>query len=448
LLGIVNITSKTVEDIEGFSSSTSLTASANGTDVFKQEVNLLYGSTISRDTDIMFALDIMNSDDDGSNYYDPDNIYKRGTTLTSFDNDEAGFVRVVPNDGFDNHQQDYHFKFRMNKSLFKIGLDYSDLDEGIATLLDGSNYYVNSSLTDYKWHTTRLSSFINSDITIHKKLIFKPKFYYRKDKVIDDSGFSYPWMNGTRSAGEFRSFQQSTSRYGVDLAAAYEHKASWSILFGYSFERDNTESEYSSWSSQPSERFRRKLNSIYFQSISDVEENLTLLVGSRYDKESGIGGEWMPRMGLVHSASNVDGGTFITKLLYGESFRGLATYEKEPNQDNPESAGVVPEKAKTTELQFIYSRSQKQEYDMSFWYTEIDNLRIDGTRGFNLINSEVKNYRDQITYGTQIDFKIEIIPKIDWTYNYTYTKGQEKNLYYQNAFLGVPTLIQSKGHLY
>jgi outer membrane receptor protein involved in Fe transport len=380
----------------------------------------------------MVSLDLIHSNDTGEHYYDPDNIYKRGTVLTDFDG--SGDIHTVPDNGFDNHQDDLHLKLRANKNNeLKFGLDYSDIDEGLGSFLNGATYFANSSDNDFKWHSIRFSSFISDVYHINNEL----KIYYRKDELKDDSGFSYTFINRGRDPGTFRSWQQTASRWGLDLITNYNPNDSLSVLIGYNYESDNTESEFSSWSTGINPQFKRTLHSGLFQTIYDISNNLTFLIGTRYDHEEGINSEWMPRTGLVYTHDNNDGSELITKFLYGKSFRALTTYEKEPNQDNPTAAGVVPEKAGTYEFQVIYLPNNKQKYDISFWHTSITNLRIDGTSGYNRIDGIEKNFTSEDTWGMQAAINIKLAKNLGWTFNYTYTNGENNDIYYQDEDLSV-----------
>jgi len=448
LLGVINIISKKADDIDGVALSVSATTNTVSDDWYKQDVNILFGQTITDDIGIMASFDFVNSTDSGEHYSDPNGIYTKGTPLSSVD--DINNVQTVADDGFDNHQKDYHFKLRLNKAnLIKIGFDYSDMDDGLGSFLDGSSYFVNSSQTDYKWHVTRLSSFITGVYEVNDEIKIEPKLYYREDEIKDDSGFAYTYdrsssfpIDEPKPAGTMRNYQQKTSRIGVDFATRYEPSDALSILLGYNHETDDTESEYSSWYPKDSNnRFIRTLNSGYMQLLYDVTENLNFLLGGRYDKENGLDGVWIPRTALVHTLNMDNESQLITKLMYGESFRALATYEKAPNADNPSKAGLVPEKAKTYEFQILYIPTQKQKYNVSLWYSEIENLRINGTDGYNKINGEEKDYRDQTTFGLQASVDIELTKELDFLFNYTYTDGENKNMYYQDEDRNLPDEI-------
>jgi len=441
LLGVINITSKSSEDINGIEISASTTTATSTNEWFKQDYNILYGKTFSNDIGLMLSLDLINSDDDGEHYYDPDGIYTKGTVLVR--NNDASTSRVVADDGFNNHQKDYHLKLRLNKGDdIKLGFDYSDMDEGLGTFLDASNYLTNSSLSDYKWHVTRLSSFISGMYKINDEIKIEPKIYYREDEIKDDSGFAYtydqtggyPAGPEPKPSGTMRHFKQKTSRFGFDLATRYEPNEKLSVLFGYNFESDNTQSEYSDWFLEdPDNNYDRTMHSLYLQTSYDMTNNLNFLLAARYNNENDVDAEFIPRASIVYDLNMPSGGELITKLMYGESFRALATYEKQPNADNPNSPGVVPEKAQTYEFQVIYLPNKKQKYDISMWYTDIQDLRIEGTNAYNLINGEEKNYREQKTWGLQASVDIVLSEKLNWMFNYTYTDGENEDLYYQNT---------------
>ena len=449
LLGVINIISKKPSDINGLSVSASTTANTTSYKAFKHDVNILYGDTFSSDIGVLVALDLVKNSDDGEHYYDPDGIFKKGTTLVR--KNDASILRTVPDDGFDNHQNDYHLKVRLTQSEhFTFGLDYSDMNEGLGSFLNAAEYLTNNQSSDYQWNVQRLSSFVKGSFNVSDSFKIEPKIYYRADTIKDNSGFAYNYDKTVNSddatipkpSGTMRNFQQETSRLGFDLATTYEPDDSLSILLGYNYEIDDTQSEYSNWYPEdPNNNFTRELHSLYAQGVYTFIDNVNFLLGGRYDMEYGINPEFMPRVGVVYTQNN-SYGQFINKVLYGESFRALATYEKEPNADNPKSAGIKPEKAKTYEYQIIYIPNKHQKYDISLWYSEFQDLRIDGTSAYNLINAEHKDYREQKTWGLQAALYFALTQKLNLTLNYTYTDGENNDLYYQDESLNIPNEIQ------
>jgi len=441
LLGVINITTKKPEDINGGELSVAVSAA---TDDFgsplQYDLASQYGKVFNNGIGFYGAVEYIYSDDDGLSHYDPDNLYQAGTTIARAGSD---VIDIVPDDGFDNHKRDLYVTLRLDQGKnFELGFDYANLDKGLATFLMPSAYHNNHDGTDYQWHNRRFSSFAQSEIHLSDKLYLKPKLYYRQDQIVDDSGFSYTYVRSGFPAGTMRTFKQDAYRIGGDISADYRPSEDLSILFGINGEYDETENEQSSFSSDKNPTFYRTLFSSYGQLVYQYDYGFKFLLGGRYDKESDIKGQFSPRASVVHSVDGLGAGEgkLITKLLYGQSFRALANFEKDDIYFIEVGSGAEPEEASTYELQSIYVPNKTIRFDASFWYTEIDNLKISGTEGFTLFAGEQYNYRNQKTYGLSSAVDIQISEDLLFNVNYTLTDGKNLDVFYQNDNYSVPEM--------
>ena len=441
LLGVINITSKKPEDIDGAELSVSFSSARDNLGKpLQYDLASQFGKVLKNGIGLYAAAQYIYSDDEGGNHYDPDSLYQVGTEIVRAGSD---IIDVVPDQGFDNHKRDLYLSLRLDRGKdVEFGVDYSDLDKGLATFLMPSSYYNNHAGTDYRWHNRRLSSFVQSEVQLNEKLRVKPKIYYRQDQIVDDSGFAYTYERNGFPAGTVRYFQQDAFRIGGDISVDYYPVEQLSILFGVNGEYDETENEQSSFSEDENPIFYRSLFSSYGQVIYQLDPGFKLLIGGRYDKESDSRGQFSPRASVVHTIEGL--GTaeaqWINKVLYGQSFRALANYEKDDIYFTEVGSGAEPEVATTYEFQSIYIPNNTLRLDTSIWFTEIEDLKISGTEGFTLFNGEQYNYREQKTAGFSSSLDFQANEAVLVNINYTYTDGKNRGVFYQNDHFGVPEL--------
>lgn len=239
LVGIINIITKKPEEINGVSASACYESSI-GDEILafnKYNFDLAAGKKFESGFGISGNIHFIKSNDEGKDYYDPDNIYKK---------DHVHYGELVPDDGFDNHQNDFVTSIRLTKdNSYTLGLDYSDIDEGIGSFLDGGNYMTNSDSVDFRWHTRRLSTFSKFDFKVSDDFNISPILYYRKDQVVNNSGyaFNYDWASISVSRGTLRYNRQYLFRYGLDLMLDYKISDKLSCIGGLVLEESQTSNE-------------------------------------------------------------------------------------------------------------------------------------------------------------------------------------------------------------
>ena len=443
LLGVINIISKEPGSLDGGKISLAATSSTEqSSSPQRYNLDMQYGKVLDNDIGLYAAMSYIHSNDEGEDYYDPDNLYSQGTVIA-----QAGTSNIytVSDQGFDNHQQDIHLKLRLDKGdFFAIGLDYADMNEGLASFLMPSTYYANHDGLDYQWHTSRLSTFMTANFQPQEELLIRPRLYYRQDQIKDDSGFAYTSTHSGYPPGTMRTFSQDCQRLGLDINALYTPQQELSLLLGLNGEYDETENEQSSFSNAHNPTYYRHLLAAYGQAAYQLNKQFKGLLGGRYDKETDSSGQFSPRLSLVYTKEGVgtSQGRLISKLLYGRSFRALANYEKYDIYNvNLVGINEEPEIAESFEMQTIYQPQQNTKVSLSLWHTTIDKLKASGTEGYTMKNNEQHEYRDQVTYGLTATLALQPLTDLNWSLDYTHTRGKNKGMLYQNSNFGVPNEV-------
>lgn len=462
LVGIINLITKKTGEVNGVSSSLRYESSI-GDEILafnKYDFDLTAGNKFKNGFGFSSNFHFIKNDDEGKDYYDPDNIYKKG---------HIHYGEIVPDDGFNNHQNDFITSIRLTKdNVYTLGLDFANINEGTGSFLDGANYMVNSDSVDNRWHTHRLSAFSRFDFDLSDKLKLSPTLYYKKDQVMTNSGFAYNYDWTIAPRGTFRYYRQYLFRYGVDFMLNYNPTDKLSLVGGLVLEESQTSNE--------SRRFGSKLNeynniinsdeeilserieylydtlgnitdtltyidtvtyqnnqkysivkqySVYYQADYTFNDHWRVLIGGRYYKESDINGVFTPRAGIVYNTEGLISGKgqIVIKALYGQSFKPLANEDKyDPRTGELFVKGLKPAKNTTYELATTYLSDKYLRLELIGWSNSIKNYYVYGTDcGLDNI--------DQITYGFQALGKYQI-SRLSFDVNYTYTDGKNKGQWY------------------
>ncbi len=120
---------------------------------------------------------------------------------------------------------------------------------------------------------------------------------------------------------------------------------------------------------------KRKMRiwSIYLQNIYQLRENISFVLGGRYDRYSTFGKTLNPRVGIVYHLYKRS----TIKFLYGTAFRAPSNYElyyhdgylsMKPNPD------LIPEKLKTYEAVFEQGIGENMQGGLSLYRTDLSNI--------------------------------------------------------------------------
>jgi outer membrane receptor for ferrienterochelin and colicins len=470
LVGIINLITKRPEDIGGINSSVSYGSSiGNEIRAFdKYNINVTVGKQLESGFGFLASINAILNNDNGLDYYDPDNIFKKG---------HVHYGELVSDNGFDNHQNDYIATFRLTKGEnYTLGFDYSDIDEGLGSFLDGGNYMVNNNSVDCKWHTRRVSAFSSFTLDITDKIIVTPKLYFRKDQIVNNSGFAYNYDKPSYNAprGTFRNFKQQCFRNGFDNTIQYQPTENLSLLGGIVLEETQTANEVSRYgfvtsnnhniinpfeelysehyeyiydedgnvidsvtvidtlTYQNNQQFTfMQQYSLYYQAEYGLNESWKFLTGGRYYKETDLSGVFTPRVGVVYNRKDLfqDDDLLVFKLLYGEAFKALAHYDKYDGLTGELNDDLKPAKITTYEFSTGYLPNKYSRFEVTAWYNNIDNYYVYGT------NCELDNI-NQITYGFQTSGEFKIRDFVV-SANYTFTDGENRDQWYHSSSYSV-----------
>ncbi len=460
LVGVINLITKNPDEINGIQASGGYTSSI-GDEMLafnKYNINTVFGKQFARGIGVTASFNAILSDDQGMDYYDPDNFYVK---------DHIKYDDPVVDDGFDNHQNDYIGSIRLTKdNVFTFGIDYADIDEGLGSMRNGSWYYVNNDSIDVRWHTRRASAFSSYKFIFNEKFSITPKLYYRNDQTVNNSGFARTYGS---TKGVFRGWKQQSYRNGIDVKFDWNILDNLSFMGGVVYENSQTANEvirtgtlmnnYNNIINQEEEYDTYELEyddddnlidtllitdtyqnnipimyinqySLYYQIVYDLNQNFKFLFGGRYYKETEIKGVFTPRAGLVFNKKKLFAkkDQFIVKLMYGQAFKALANDEK--YEDNILREDLLPAKSTTYEVSTVYLPTSNSKFELTGWYNNIDNYYVYGTA------CEEDNIT-QKTYGFQAvgEFKIG---RFIIGANYTYTDGQNEGQWYQYESYAVP----------
>jgi iron complex outermembrane receptor protein len=191
----------------------------------------------------------------------------------------------------------------------------------------------------------------------------------------------------------------------------------------------------------------REVYAVYTELLYDVNEDIRVTLGGRYDNFSDFGGNFSPRGGLTWQVNNTN--TF--KFMYGEAFRA-PTFAELYNKNNPAVIGnpdLNPEKIKTFELSYMNSDMDNTEIALTFFHNNLsDIITIDST-GQHLNNGDIK------TQGVEAEVKYNLGRGSFVMANYTYQDPENKttntpmaNVSRHKAYMGVNYRLDKIYNLY
>jgi len=191
----------------------------------------------------------------------------------------------------------------------------------------------------------------------------------------------------------------------------------------------------------------REVHSFYSELLYDVNEEIRVTLGGRYDHFSDFGGNFSPRGGVTWQVNDTN--TF--KFMYGEAFRA-PTFAELYNRNNPAVVGnpdLNPEKIKTFELSCINSDIDNTEIALTFFHNNLsDIITIDST-GQHLNNGDIK------TQGLEAEVKYNLGRGSFIMANYTYQDPQNEttnapmaNVSRHKAYIGGNYRIDKMYNLY
>jgi iron complex outermembrane receptor protein len=190
----------------------------------------------------------------------------------------------------------------------------------------------------------------------------------------------------------------------------------------------------------------RSFWAIYSELLYDVQENLRVTAGMRYDHYSDFGGVFNPRLGMAWEVNSHN----TIKLMYGEAFRA-PTFAELYNKNNPALVGnpdLDPERVKTLELNIQNSSIDNLEASLSIFKSTINDI-------ITTANNTYVNQGKTTTRGLEAELKQTLHRGSYIVANYTFQnpKNEEtsqdlENISKHEAYLALNCRINTYLNLY
>lgn len=171
----------------------------------------------------------------------------------------------------------------------------------------------------------------------------------------------------------------------------------------------------------------RDVYAIYSELLYDVNDDIRLTIGGRYDYYSDIGDTFNPRMGATWQLNNSN----TLKMMYGEAFRA-PTFAELYNKNNPAVVGnpdLIPETIKTFELSYFNNTIDNTNLTFTYFRNDISNIIVIDDNGKHQNNGDIE------TQGLEAEIKYNLGRGSYVLANYTYQNPQ--NLYTNAKMTGV-----------
>jgi outer membrane receptor for ferrienterochelin and colicin len=171
-------------------------------------------------------------------------------------------------------------------------------------------------------------------IKINDKFSITPRLNYKHQS---------PWQTPADSTTE--EYHKLVDRYTGNLTFSYNINRKINVIFGGEIFQDNANDLVdSSYFSDGSKKVSYLNEAVFAQSVIKLRL-VNIILGARYDNHSAYGDAFVPRLGLTKKIDN-----FHFKLLYSNSFRAPSI----ENINLKDSTGIKPENTSVIELELGY----------------------------------------------------------------------------------------------
>lgn len=397
---LINIITKKADDIDGTIASVKV-GSYN-----TQTYNLLFGKTID-DVSIAANLNYVTSDGYKA-YIAQDAIGQSGYTNPT--TEKTSLNLNLESKGFY-----FMGQYTDRKEGPRFGVAHAITDR---TLFNYESYFLEAG---YKKE-------ISDTLSIHARLYYDNIAQNNKIDIFK-KGFPAPiYTDGLLSISS-----SDDEKTGAELLLTYRQDA-MTLVSGFMYENQelNNPSDIQNYDPltlapypsivELSEALRsidevsREVYAMYAELLYDVNDDVRLTLGGRYDYFSDIGSTFSPRVGATWQIDETN--TF--KAMYGEAFRA-PTFAELYNRNNPAVVGnpnLDPETIKTFELSCTNSDIENTDITVSYFQNDITNIiQIDG-------QGKHQNSGDIETIGLEAELKYNLGRGSYVLTNYTYQDPQ------------------------
>ncbi len=373
-LGVVNIITKTADDIDGLEVSTGFGSYDT------QEYNILYG-------DKFFGIDI----DGFANYYNTNGLSEEIKTDALTNQPFFNRFSLAPGDTDDSRNRlDTYIKASYGGFGFKGRYTNKDREQFIGPddiLVDDVDQFLNYAMGELSYA-----------FEIGEKTAVASKIYYDQYDMEFDlqtlpDGFVIP--ADLDNDGDIEIFPDghlfdvfvTNRRLGSDIQFDYALSENNDLTVGFNYiweKQDNVQtysntdaatgaylgtvrnvSDTANWLSEAT----RQIWAIYFQDIWNITDDLGLTIGVRHDHYSDFEGTTNPRLGVVWNF--IDKATL--KALYGQAFRAPTFAELYLTNNSVElgSPDLQPETIRTYEVGLGYKFSKITNINVNYFFNVI-----------------------------------------------------------------------------
>ncbi|MBF0101959.1 MAG: TonB-dependent receptor [Desulfobacterales bacterium] len=429
--GVINVITKQADDING----TFLKASLGSFDT--QQYNVLFGNMITDDFGVDVNLNYLTTD--GFQPFFKQDYQTIVDTLFSNQSSKAP-GRAKSGD------EKYDLATTMNYKGLKLDGRFVDRTlEPNLTPLNAINQNGKSDIVDYYVNLSYEGYFL-------KGFEFLGKVYHNHNNDRDDfQGFSdgvkllTPYGLYTMNTGPTAELFRKNDRTGIDIQATYIEGESNTLLAGLTYEKIRQYDVHISanylYTQYPgviiplpsiqditsiqnyNSNTDREFKALFFQDLWDIQENIHLTMGCRYDKYSDFGGSFNPRFGITWGFFK----EYNLKLIYGRAFRAPSFIELY-TRNNPSVIGnpdLKPETVDTYEVSVGGDITQVVSSRITGFYNTVKDAI-----GLNILpNSQGGIYENKdrlLSNGFELELTYSIYKGSYLNLNYTYQDSKNK----------------------
>jgi outer membrane receptor protein involved in Fe transport len=279
----------------------------------------------------------------------------------------------------------------INTRMVNVGLGWKDLDVRLIydlyQLDDRINFGEPLPQTEpIEFETIAGSATYN--YRVNDWLTLSPNFTYRRQ---------IPWYGGVPGSTS----KDVTDRYIGELTAVAKLSDTATVLWGFRYDRDSSLAEDTSFYGVPPANFYNNGTSdnVAYDTFSTYAQFdwdlkwVNLTVGGRYENQSAVGGQAVPRLALTKAWDR-----FHLKLLYDQAYRT-------PNINiinSPENEPVKPENTTSYQLEAGYIFNHGFSLTENVYFLQIKDPIVYSVDPGTL--DEGYNNGDKIsTYGTEVE---------------------------------------------
>ena len=412
-LGVINIITKRPDEIDHVELAASNEFESAGTIAWRY--NLLAGGDLSENWEGGINFNVVDSPGPELNVKS-DALGRSGTADTHFDRlDVQGNISNGP------------FTLRSRYMRRKAGDEFGSL----YVLNNASTQKVEYTFLDAEYHA-RPSD--NGDLTLRAYVDHQDADNYYVGLpagTIPSTSVYFPW----NSSGLIGDLLAKETNSGAEARFDYRAITSHTLSAGLAWRREelhdvrllaNADPNHLPQVTDVTDHFNwidpasRDIASLYIQDLWDIEANLRVTMGARYDHFSDSGSTFNPRLGLIWQFQP----EMSARLTYGEAFRA-PSFADLHLKNNPAQLGnpdLAAERIETWEAGVNWQPGQFQT-DLTLFRSHMHNL-IDFPTG----SIQYQNLGKATVYGLELEARYHFQSYANIAANYSYADAEYTNL--------------------